>query len=103
MVGSDRVWQDLQLPLYRFLFADREEVAELGFVNLTQDLGGETLSLVPWGPEVDKEALDVARGVVRRVRRQEFWPPAEPPSYDDGLRRLAGDLWEERASLIGRA
>ena len=105
LVDGRRIWTDLQLPLYRYLLDASQQggagPVEVGFVSLTQDLARESLSLVAWAADVDDEALDVARDVVRQVRAGRFWPPADAPPFDDGLRSLTGERWEGRALSVG--
>ena len=94
-------WKDLQLPLYRFLLAGAGvEATSLGFLHLSQDLAREPLALATWSLGEEESALETARAVVRDVRRRVFWPPRDPPTWDDGFRGLAGDLWADRERLL---
>ena len=84
------MWVDLQLPLYELLLRRQrlEGQMALGFVNLAQDLRAPILALASWSEEDLGSARRSAESVVRRVRASRFWPPGEPPAYDDGLHRL---------------
>jgi RecB family exonuclease len=79
-------WHDLQLPLYRELakFLGVEGKIRLGYILLPKDVGRIGLAPADWTDADLRQALDTARNVVRKVRRQEFWPPAaEPPQFSD--------------------
>jgi RecB family exonuclease len=74
-------WVDLQLPLYRHLATALgiHEPVQLGFITLPKDTGQVAFLLANW-TEADLNAADaVARGVVRNIRQEIFWPPADPP------------------------
>lgn len=89
----DGGWKDLQLPLYELLVRalGLEGRVELGFVHLSRELDGPTLTLADWSTDEVEEAWEVAREVVRKVREERFWPPSDPPPYDDGLGWICGD------------
>ena len=77
--GDDRLWVDLQLPLYAFAFpALVEEAAgkrpSLGYVKVGAD--GVALLTASWSDDEIREAWDVARDVVRGLRAGRYWPPA---------------------------
>mgnify|MGYP003588968258 CR=1 FL=1 len=77
--GDDRLWVDLQLPLYAFVFpALVEEAAgkrpSLGYVKVGAD--GVALLTASWSDDEIREAWDVARDVVRGLRAGRYWPPA---------------------------
>lgn len=97
-----RRWRDLQLPLYELILKQNgiTEPLQLGYVNLSRQLGGDPLAMAGWSAAERGEAVEVARGVVRSIWQGRFWPPSEPPPYDDGLGGLAGDGFEEREALI---
>jgi ATP-dependent helicase/nuclease subunit B len=79
-------WVDLQLPLYRHLVraAGVQGPIQLGYILLPKDVRRIDFCIAPWSdPELDT-AEEVARDVVRRIRRQEFWPPArKPPAFSE--------------------
>ncbi len=90
----DGEWHDLQLPLYRLLakFLGVEGKIRLGYILLPKDIGRIGLAPAEWTDAELEQALDTARYVVRRVRRQEFWPPApEPPPFSDDFAAICQD------------
>ncbi len=79
--GADKQWVDLQLPLYRHLLPALGiggEVA-LGYLLLPKDTGSTGEALAEWTDEDLQSADDMAADVVRKVRREEFWPPQPGP------------------------
>jgi RecB family exonuclease len=91
-------WVDLQLPLYRHLVAvlpDRPQPIEqvaLGYVLLPVDPQEVGLAQADWSEEELAEADALAEDVIRRVRAEEFWPPASPPpAYADDLAVICQD------------
>jgi ATP-dependent helicase/nuclease subunit B len=83
-------WVDLQLPLYWHLTQQRrgDDFAGVGYVLMTKDHSSIGVELAPWNREEMEEAVAIAREVVRRIRRGEFWPPTSPPPY--GFIEFAG-------------
>jgi ATP-dependent helicase/nuclease subunit B len=96
--GTVRAWADLQLPLYRRILPDLvdgrgEPVAtgsvgrpvRLGYIVLPRDLDGTGILIAPWTEAELAEAEEVARQVVRRLRREPFrFDPARPrPRFTD--------------------
>ena len=91
--SADR-WVDLQLPLYRELTRALgiDDSAALGYVTLSKKLDSSDLFLAArWSSQEQADAIACAFEVVRAVRSERFWPPQEPPSFDDGLGRICGD------------
>ncbi len=74
-------WIDLQLPLYRRLAASLQKATsfELGYVLLPRDTARTGFSLANWTEAQLQEADDLAGATIRSIRREEFWPPADPP------------------------
>ena len=84
-------WIDLQLPLYRYLAAEllagagsppgslSTENCRLGYISLPKDVSAVGFQLAEWTDAELHEADETARGVVRRIWREEFWPPVDPP------------------------
>jgi RecB family exonuclease len=74
-------WVDLQLPLYRHLARAMgiDAPMRMGYVLLPKDLDEVRFALAEWSQEELDEADAAAREVVRAIRRQEFWPPADDP------------------------
>lgn len=95
-------WVDLQLPLYH-AFADKlglDGTVNLGYVNLPKKL--EEVGLVPatWSAQEIESAMERARGIIRDIRRSVFWPPAPPPTYDDGFEAICMDACLLREQVI---
>ena len=74
-------WIDLQLPLYRHLVAHLGIAGpvELAYINLPKDISRVGHLAAGWTPEDFDDADRTAADVIRRVRAEEFWPPAIPP------------------------
>ncbi len=74
-------WVDLQLPLYRQLASSLgiSGAIQLGYILLPKDVSRVKFCTADWTDQDLSDADDVARDVVRGVRRQDFWPPADPP------------------------
>jgi ATP-dependent helicase/nuclease subunit B len=80
--GRERVWTDLQLPLYLHalpsLAIGADARAACGYFNLPKAIGGT--GLVTWDgytPELQDAAMRCAQGVLAAVRAEKFWPPNE--------------------------
>ncbi len=87
-------WHDLQLPLYRELarFLGVVGKVHLGYILIPKDVGRIGLAPAEWSESDLAQALQTAREVVRKVRRQEFWPPtAEPPDFSDEFAAICQD------------
>ncbi len=83
--GRERIWLDLQLPLYRRAVA-AEFGAEVtcGYFNLPK-AAGET-EVVGWDdftPELQAAAVDCAQHAAAAVVAAKFWPPAELSPRED--------------------
>jgi hypothetical protein len=77
----DGEWIDLQLPLYRHLAAELGvRNPTLGYFVLPQADEPKIL-LANWTAADLESADEAARTVVRNIRQQEFWPPADPARY----------------------
>jgi len=85
--GRERVWADLQLPLYRHaLAAEFGANVTFAYFNLPK-AAGET-GLRPWEDfsiELQESAMQCARGICAAIKAGEFWPPNEriKADYDD--------------------
>ncbi len=87
-------WVDLQLPLYRHLVRalGLSGRLHLGYVNLPKDVGGVELVEAEWTEEQLASADQTAEEVIRRIRREEFWPPVQPPpEYFEEFAAICGD------------
>lgn len=77
--GKDRIWIDLQLPLYRrALAAEFGPDIACGYINLPKAAGDTALSL--WDdltPDLQRSAEECADRVVQAIRCGWFWPPSE--------------------------
>lgn len=96
-------WIDLQLPLYTVLCGDA--TAQVGYFNLAKD--GADLAL--WSEKAKgtvAQGVERAKAIAETLRlggRAAFWPPKDPPTYDDGLKALCMDGAEDRAARFARA
>ena len=86
-------WNDLQLPLYRHLDeASSPDSVQLGYIVLPKDSGGVEFRVAEWTAEELEAADEVARDVIRGIRQQTFWPPADPPpDYSDAWAAICLD------------
>ena len=100
--GDNRAWNDLQLPLYRDLCADMNLSGDiaLGYFNLPKKLQDVGPKLAQWTDEDLVQASAVRDDVIRKVRRQAFWPPSDYKGFPDGFERLCGDNVMQRGQLI---
>lgn len=85
---EEKMWVDLQLPLYAAIL-EREQVVA-GAIELAYFTLGESEAGVKWeiwtGYEsaIGDSAFDCASMVIERIKAGEFWPPAEKGgTYDD--------------------
>lgn len=74
-------WIDLQLPLYRHLASSLgiSGSVQLGYILLPKDVSRVRFCIAKWTDGDLADADEVARDVVRGIRKQVFWPPADPP------------------------
>lgn len=113
--GEERPWTDLQLPLYRTMLQAQgvcRDNLEVGYVLLASDLslvsldsrgrrrGGTGFVAAPWTQADYDGALACAEDVVRKLRRAEFWPPADPPRFADPFSGLCLDACRDRADWL---
>jgi RecB family exonuclease len=87
-------WVDLQLPLYRQLATTLpgDGPVELGYVLLPKDPGDTQFALASWSDDELDAADEVARDVIRRIRAEEFWPPAAlPPAFSEEFGAICQD------------
>jgi ATP-dependent helicase/DNAse subunit B len=94
-------WIDLQLPMYRHLIATRAYFTtspiKMGYILTPADLKKTQFALAEWTEAELAEADEVAFNVIRRVRRNEFWPPEpEPPDYGEKWATICQDEVSER-------
>lgn len=92
-------WLDLQLPLYRHLAAALQITGsiQMGYVVLPKDTRATQFLLANWRTEDLDAADEIARDVVRRIRREEFWPPAsQPPAFSEDFAAICQDAVRDR-------
>ena len=83
--GKERVWLDLQLPLYRRAVAEEFGAAvQCGYFNLPKAAGETAVCLwEDYAPELQTAGEACAAQVAAAVAAGSFWPPAEPPARAD--------------------
>ena len=87
-------WIDLQLPLYRHLARSLgiEEPVQLGYVLLPKDVEKAGFCMAQWTDQDLAAADEVARQVVRDIRHERFWPPADPaPDFSEEFAAICQD------------
>lgn len=101
-VDGQLQWVDLQLPLYLDLAADLgvDADAQLGYINLPKKVSEAKFELADWDAALLQAAREQRDVVIRQVRAGVFWPPKQPPVFDDGFARLCGDEVADRDALI---
>jgi ATP-dependent helicase/nuclease subunit B len=74
-------WIDLQLPLYRHLVRSLgiEGPVQLGYITLSKETSRIDVVMADWSDEDLDRADELAFEIVRSVRQEIFWPPADPP------------------------
>ncbi len=96
-------WVDLQLPLYRHLIQTREYFIPgpilLGYILVPSDIKNTEFVVAEWSEDELRSADEVAFDVIRAVRCNRFWPPAdEPPDYSEQWSAICQDDLPERWS-----
>lgn len=94
----NREWIDLQLPLYRHLYAQLHPgiAISVGYFNLPKAAADTAIHELNFagknGEDLYPSALEAARAVVAAIRAGTFWPPNEmPPDRDDFALLFAGN------------
>jgi hypothetical protein len=78
-------WIDLQLPLYGHLWRSAKLkvppdcAVQLGYFNLPKKAEDSDITPAPWDVPLLLAADEIARDVIRKLRKNVFWPPANPP------------------------
>jgi ATP-dependent helicase/nuclease subunit B len=78
-------WIDLQLPLYRHMWSSVAEglpvdcTVQLAYFNLPKAMDDAKIVVASWDAALLENADETARWVIRQIREQIFWPPANPP------------------------
>ena len=96
--SRNREWIDLQLPLYRHLYAQLHPGIDIsvGYFNLPKASADTAIHELNFagksGEDLYPSALEAARAVVAAIRAGTFWPPNElPPDRDDFALLFAGN------------
>ncbi|HAL04211.1 MAG TPA: hypothetical protein DCP58_03805, partial [Verrucomicrobiales bacterium] len=78
-------WLDLQLPLYAWAIeAEHGGGVDVGYFNIPSVGTNTGVSLLfPFSEDLMTLAMNCARGVVKDVSEERFWPAANNPKYDD--------------------
>ena len=98
---NEKRWTDLQLPLYRAMLAlEGMGGAAVGYFNLAKKEDDSKVHMADWTEDDHADALGTRDWVIQEIRAGHFWPPKDPPGFDDGLARLCGDRAPQRAGLI---
>ena len=92
-------WIDLQLPLYRYLLTSifpecREQIdtIQMGYVLLPKTTSDIRFDRVAWSPDDLRQADELARDVIRKIVRQEFWPlNIQPPEFSEQFAAICHD------------
>lgn len=98
-------WIDLQLPLYRHIAAALGVTGDVrfGYIVLPKDISQVDALIAEWTTADLDGADEVARDVVRRIRRQEFWPPAATPDFAEDYAPICMDGVFERPCYAAEA
>jgi len=89
-------WLDLQLPLYELIFTKSKQFEddgefenegneqfesniELAYVSLPKDTSDAAFLKASWQQQDILDAHETAFEVIRKIRREEFYPPTSPP------------------------
>jgi RecB family exonuclease len=106
-------WVDLQLPLYRHLLRGvtltgptANSPVALGYFLLPKDVTRASVEQAAWTEHELAAADETAREVIRKIRQQIFWPPADPPPpFSDELAPICQDhrlgSWQESLTEEG--
>jgi ATP-dependent helicase/nuclease subunit B len=94
---KDQEWIDLQLPLYRHLWKAAATLpadcaVELGYINLPKTESETGLALAQWDEGMLTGADEIARAVIRQLRREVFEPITYPaPDFSEELAAICLD------------
>lgn len=89
--SSGRVWDDLQLPLYRHLAAQHGYAGpiQLAYMNLPKKSEQEALHVARWSPADLDDAIGTARDVVRNIRAGRFEMAEDYPArFEDAFANI---------------
>lgn len=88
-------WVDLQLPLYRRMFAAAQQLSNeprVGYVLLPREVKHCGAALADWQPEDWQSADAKAAEVVAAIMSRTFWPPTYGGLPDEELSPICQDL-----------
>ena len=92
-------WEDLQLPLYRFIYSQihpKAPTIAVGYFNLPKAATETRIDELDFtakdGTDLYPSAIEAARAVIAAIRAGAFWPPAEVRAdRDDFAFLFSGD------------
>ena len=88
-------WVDLQLPLYEWIFSEHNDVEwgiDVGYVSLPKDVSKTGFLIADWQYHDFENARNTAQEVIRKIRREVFWPPAKPaPKFSEMYSAICND------------
>ena len=100
-------WNDLQLPLYRFIVEAHQVTGpvQLGYFNLPADTEDAQagVRIASWDAEALARADRERDAIIRAIRQSVYWPPNPPPSWPDGLEGICADGVAGRENKIAAA
>jgi len=83
-------WENLQLPLYRFIYETLHPEAApvtVGYFNLPKGTAETKIAMMDFQPKDEDlydSAIETAKEVVKNIQAGVFWPPSEMnPDWDD--------------------
>jgi len=88
--GRTKEWKNLQLPLYRHIALamdlegvdDISQLNQVGYVLLPKKIAEVGFAMADWTESEFESADKLAREIVSKIIRKEYWPPLKP-TYDD--------------------
>ena len=102
-------WKDLQLPLYRIMYAEAngglDLPCEVGYFNLPKAVADTEVCLWEgYDRELSLSALSCAKGVILDIKRHKFWPPSEMIANDgfESLFPLSADDCFDVSKFFGK-
>ena len=101
-VRGAKQWIDLQLPLYQTL-AEAAGISgriELGYFRMPRDKAKSGFAPAPWQSDELHSAVAEAQRIFNAIDNGIFWPPSDPPAYDDGFGPICMDPCLERAEAV---
>ena len=101
LTPAGKLWTNVQVPFYA---AALERVDAVGYFALGETETDVKISLWDEFDEEEQEsAVRCAEWVLKQVKKQVFWPPAEKPRYDDFGGLAYGRLLEKAVEWQGGA